>query len=144
LTSNPTLAQSIRVAWDDLSPVPLAPTDVVTLKVSTRIGTNPDDTQCALERGASHTSARGLRLYYDAASRPSHVDATFTSASSQVLYLDSDGTACPGGGGESRNVTNRVLTRTPPSAAAAKCKDSSDIKFSGGNPFREVGTWTVR
>lgn len=144
LTSNPTLAQGIRVAWDDLNPVPLAATDILALKVSTRIGTNPDDTKCAPERGASHTSARGLRLYYDAASRPSHFDAILTSDSNQARYLDSNGTACPAGGGESRSVTDRILTGAAPIAAAAKCRDSSAITSSGGNPFKEVGIWTLR
>jgi hypothetical protein len=143
LTRNPTSAQGIRVAWDT-SPSSFAPTDVLALKVSTRIGTNPDDTQCAPERGSSHNSARGLRLYYDAASRPSHVDPPLTSGSNQVLYLDSNGTACPGGGAESSNVTDRTLSVTAPSGAAAKCKDSSAVTFSGGNPFKELGTWTLR
>jgi hypothetical protein len=144
LTRNPTLAKGIVLPWDDFNPVPLAPTDVLALKVSTRIGTNPDDTKCAPERRSSHTSARGLRLYYDAASRPSHFDATLTSDSNQARYLDSNGTACPAGGGESSNVTDRILTSAAPSAAAAKCKDSSAITFGGGNLFKEVGTWKLQ
>jgi hypothetical protein len=39
--------------------------------------------------------------------------------------------------------TERTLTGTAPLALDAKCKDSSDIKFTGGNLFSEVGTWTL-
>lgn len=142
LTRNPRLAMGIRVAWDDFNPVPLAPTDVLALKVSTRIGTNPDDTKC-VPGPATHTSARGLRLYYAAASRPAGFDATLAPGSNHPLYLDSNGTACPAGGSESANVTDRTLTGTAPNALDAKCKDSSDIKFAGGNLFKEVGTWIL-
>jgi hypothetical protein len=144
LTRNPTLAEDILVAWDAFNPVPVAATDELALKVSTRIGTNPNDTQCAPAGGSSHTSARGVRLYYDAASQPSHIDATLGPGSRRVLYLDSDGTACQPGGSESAHVTDRTLTDAMPSGAAAKCKDSNAITFSGGNPFKEVGTWTLR
>ena len=33
--------------------------------------------------------------------------------------------------------------RTVPTAPDAKCKDSSDITFTGGNLFKEVGTWIL-
>lgn len=49
----------------------------------------------------------------------------------------------PSGGSESANVTDRTLTGTAPNALDAKCKDSSDIKFAGGNLFKEVGTWIL-
>ena len=144
LTRNPRLAADVVVAWDAFNPVPLRPADVLALRISTRIGTNPDDSKCSPARGSSHTSARGVRLYYDAASQPSRVDATLGPGSSRVLYLDSDGTVCPAGGAESRNVTDRILTDTPPSSAAAKCKDSSAVAFGSENLFKEVGTWTLR
>ncbi len=144
LTRNPRLAKGIRVAWDDLTTsVPLAPTDVVALRISTRIGTNRDDTKCVPGPASAHASARGLRLYYDAASRPAGFDATLAPGSNHSLYLDSNGTACPAGGSESANVTDRTLTGTEPTAVDAKCKDSSAIKFTGGNLFSEVGTWIL-
>ena len=101
LTRNPMLAKGIGVAWDDFTSVSLAPTDVVALRISTRIGTNRDDTKCVPGPASAHASARGLRLYYDAASRPARFDATLASGSNHSLYLDSDGTACPAGGAES-------------------------------------------
>jgi hypothetical protein len=143
LTRNPTLARGVGVAWDDSHPVPFALTDVLALKVSTRIGTNPDDTKCVHGPASAHTSARGLRLYYDAASRPARFDVTLAPGSSHPIYLYSDGTTCPAGGSESANVTDWTLTSTAPTALDAKCKDSRDIKFTGGNLLSEVGTWTL-
>jgi hypothetical protein len=89
LTRNPRLAKGIRVAWDNFTSVSLAPSDVLALKISTRIGTNPDDTKCVPGPASAHASARGLRLYYDAASRPAGFDATLASGSNQPIYLDS-------------------------------------------------------
>jgi hypothetical protein len=28
-------------------------------------------------------------------------------------------------------------------ATAAKCKDSGAVNFAGGNPWTEIGTWTM-
>jgi hypothetical protein len=85
-----------------------------------------------------------VRLYYAFVREPSFFDVTLAPNLNFGLYLDSDGTACPAGGTESRNVTDRILTSAVLMASAAKCKDSSDLKFSGGDQFKEVGTWTVR
>ena len=143
LTRNPKLAKGIRIAWDAFHPVSLALTDVLALKVSTRIGTNPDHTRCVPGPASAHSSARGLRLYYDAASRSAGFDATLAPGSNHSLYLGSNGTECPAGGPESASVTDRTLTGAGSTALDAKCKDSSDIKFTGGNLFREVGTWIL-
>jgi hypothetical protein len=143
LTRNPSLASGVSVAWDNFTSVSLAPTDVLALRVSTRIGTNRDDTKCVTGPASAHASARGLRLYYDAASRPAGFDATLAPGSNHSLYLDSNGTACPAGGADSPHVTDWTLTGPAPIALDAKCKDSSAIKFIGGNVFSEVGTWTL-
>jgi hypothetical protein len=143
LTRNPKLAKGIRVPWDDFQPVALGPTDVVALRISTRIGTRPDGTKCVAGPASAHASARGLRVYYDAATRPAAFDATLAPGSGHAIYLGSNGTACPAGGGESPNVTDRALTGTDPTALDAKCKDGRDIKFTGGNLFNEVGTWIL-
>ena len=116
---------------------------MLALRVMTRIGTNRDDTKCVPGPASSHTSSRGLRLYYDAASRSAGFDATLAPGSNHSLYLGSNGTRCPAGGPESANVTDRTLTGADPNALDAKCKDSSDITFTGGNFFREVGTWIL-
>jgi hypothetical protein len=142
LTRNPTLATPTVIPFDVVRSAFFTRTDVAALKVSTRIGTNPNDGKCT-GPGSSHASARGLRLYYDAANRPSHVDVGFTPGTNDVLYLDSNGTACPGGGGESAHVTERTLTKGASTGLDAKCKDSSPVSFAGGNFFEEIGTWTL-
>jgi streptogramin lyase len=47
--------------------------DVLSLKLSTRIGTNSDDTKCG-----GHNNAAGLRLYFDAATRLAKLGVTLT------------------------------------------------------------------
>jgi hypothetical protein len=116
--------------------------DVLSLRVSTRIGTNPDGSKCA-GPGGSHNSAVGLRLYYDSASRASRFDATITPNPSEDLYLHSEGSPCPNGDGQSPGVTARTLDTTAPAAANAKCKDSGTVNFAGGNPFSAIGTWSL-
>jgi hypothetical protein len=39
--------------------------------------------------------------------------------------------------------SSQTLTGTDPTGLDAKCKDSSDIKFAGGNAFSAVGTWIL-
>lgn len=75
ITRNPNLAKEVAVAFDSFSPVDFNGTmDVLSVHILTRIGTNPDGTKCA-GPGGSHGSAVGLRLYFDAVSRPSGLGA---------------------------------------------------------------------
>jgi hypothetical protein len=136
VTRNPIKAIEVTVAFDAFDGVLVGPDDVLTLRVLTRIGTNADNTKCA-----GHGSARGLRLYYDAAGRPSQVNAKITPNPSQDLFLRSDGGACKDA--PSAGVTIRFLDDTDPIAPAAKCKDSAAINFSGGNPWQEIGAWNL-
>ncbi len=144
LTRNPNQARLVNVAWDPAGPVSLEPGDVVTIRISTRIGTNPNGTKCA-GPGGSHNNARGLRLYYDAASRASHLDPGTAALPNATLYLHSDGGLCdkPAATTESRNVTTRYLDSTAPTATLPRCKDSSTVNFAGGNPFAVIGTWSL-
>ena len=60
----------------------------------------------------------GLKLYYDAKSRPSRVgDAP--------LYLHA----------------NDIANTIAPVATVAKEKDSAAVKFAGGNPWKSIGGW---
>jgi hypothetical protein len=135
LGSGPERAREVRVAWSPFDPVSLTGDDRLALRVSARIGTNADGTVCR-GPGGSHRSAVGLRLYYDAAGRASHYDATIGTAASQ--YLHSDGGPCP-----SRTVTSRFSDASAPTGATAKCADSGKVNFSGSNPFAVIGTWTI-
>lgn len=140
VTRNPSFAKEVVATFDPFSPVPLASGDVLALRVSTRIGTNPDGTKCR-GSGGSHNNAVGLRLYYDSTDRVSQFGATITPIPNASFYLHSDGGAC--GSSESGGVTMRFLDGAPPDAADAKCKDSGGINFAGGNVFSEIGTWSL-
>jgi hypothetical protein len=136
VTRNPASALEAVVGWDAFSPVTVETGDVLALRVSTRIGTNPDDTKCS-----GHNSALGLRLYYDATSRDSAFDVTAPPAANADLHLRSDGNACTTV--QSTGVTALSLNQTASSATAAKCRDSAGVSFAGGNPWKEIGTWSA-
>ncbi|MGC1798913.1 MAG: hypothetical protein WA701_00870, partial [Solirubrobacterales bacterium] len=139
VTRNPALATEAVVPWDAFAPVSTSPGDTLSLRFSTRIGTNPADTSKCAGPGGSHSNAVGLRLYYGSATRPSAFDVTIDPSPSQTLYLGSNGSPCANQ--ESTGVTSRFLDSTSPSAANAKCKDSAAVKFGSGNAWKEIGTW---
>ena len=76
VTRNPNSAKVVTAVLDPFAPVPVAVGDVLSLKLSTRIGTNPDGSKCS-RPGGSHSSALGLRVYFDAVSRSARFKATF-------------------------------------------------------------------
>ncbi len=45
------------------------------------------------------------------------------------------------GSGGTANPPTLFLDSTAPAATTAKYKDSPGVKFSGGNPWKEIGTW---
>ena len=76
VTRNPDLAKVVISAFARFAAVPVAVGDILSLKLSTRIGTNPNGSKCS-GPGGSHGSALGLRVYFDAVSRPARFSATF-------------------------------------------------------------------
>jgi len=78
VTRNPANAKEVTVMFDPFAPVQFNNvTDELSLKVLTRIGTNPNGTKCP-GPGGSHNNAVGLRVYFDATSRASQFEGTFT------------------------------------------------------------------
>ncbi len=65
ITRNADLAKEVAVAFDAFEPVTVNDGDVVSLKVSTRIGTDGSGNFCG-----GHSNAVGLRLYFDSLTRP--------------------------------------------------------------------------
>jgi hypothetical protein len=124
VTRNPARAKEVGVAFGPISDGSVDSGDVLSLKVLTRIGTNPDSTSCG-----GHRNAVGLRLYYDSVSRPSRFGAEVTPDPLQDFFLHSSG--------------GNFLDTMPPTATAPKVKDSGRIRFGGGNPWSEIGTWSV-
>jgi hypothetical protein len=123
VTRNPSNAKEVTVPFGPVSTNSLVSGDVVSLKVATRIGTNPDGSRCG-----GHNNAVGLRLYYDALSRPSRFGAETTPDPLADQFLHSDGTL--------------FFDTTSPVSATAKQRDSGPVNFAGGNPWVEVGAWS--
>ncbi|MEW6246480.1 MAG: RHS repeat-associated core domain-containing protein [Nitrospirota bacterium] len=75
ITRNPANAKEATVSFGTVSPTEFnGSTDTLSLKILTRIGTNPDDTKCP-----GHNNAVGLRLYFDATTRNARFDATIVT-----------------------------------------------------------------
>jgi hypothetical protein len=125
VTRNADLAKSVTV-----SAAPLAgyvAGEALSLKLLTRIGTNPDGTKCS-GPGGSHSNAVGLRLYYDAISRASALIVTQGANPAGSYYLHSTGAGL-------------ILNAIAPTAPLAKYQDSAAVNFASGNAWREIGTW---
>ena len=99
--------REVVVPWAAFVPPTVHVGDVLALRVSTRIGTNPNNSKCG---GSSH--ADGLRVSYDATSRASRFGATITPNPAVPLYLHSDGTGCTG--------TALTLSEAAPTATTAE------------------------
>jgi len=75
IVRNAANAKEVTVAFGSVPATPFnGTTDTLSVKISTRIGTNPDDTKCP-----GHNNAVGLRLYFDATSRNARFDATIAT-----------------------------------------------------------------
>ena len=125
---NANQAKEVVVLWDSFGDVTLHPDDVLALRVSTRIGTNANDTKCG-----GHNNAVGLRLYYDSTTRASRFGATITPNPSANEYLHSDGGACTST--ESAGVTTRYfdvsLPRARPPSARTRAASTSAVGIRG-------------
>jgi hypothetical protein len=152
LSVSPFHAREVVIAWDAFAPVPVGTGDVLALRISTRVGTAPDDSPCEGDGGdggdevdaawySEHPRFDAVRLYYDSASRPSRFDLTITPDPATDTYLHSDGTIC--GIFDSFHVSARTLDAQAPTAQFSKCKDSPVVRLDDGNPWQEVGVWSM-
>jgi hypothetical protein len=124
VTRNPNRAREVAVPFGPITAHGVEAGDLLSLRVLTRIGTNPDDSKCP-----GHRNAVGLRLYYDAVNRPSRFGAEIAPSPLTELFLHADG--------------GTFLDDTAPTATNATFQDSSSLKFSGGNLWKEIGTWIM-
>jgi hypothetical protein len=95
----------------------------------TRIGTLPDGSKCP-GPGGSHSNATGLRVYYDASTRPSRFGAEVFPKPLLDQFLHTSG-------------TYDFFDPSAPLVGTPKYKDSSGLNFRNGNPWKEIGTWTM-
>jgi len=79
--------------------------------------------------GGSHNNAVGLRLYYDAQDRPSGFGVEILPNPMYDFFLHSTG---------SNHFLNNVAPTGP-----VKYKDSGSVDYNNGNPWKEIGTWTI-
>jgi CSLREA domain-containing protein len=125
VTRNPNKALEAVVSFDPFSPVTYSSDDVLSLKIQTRIGTNPNDTKCA-----GHNNAVGLRMYYDSFQRQSLFAAELTPNPPADFYL------------HTMSALDFIDTSAPTSSTA-KFKDSAAVNFAGGNPWKQIGVWNM-
>lgn len=132
ITRNPDLAKEVVVSFGSFSPVDFYGADMLSLKILTRIGTNGAGTFCG-----GHSNAVGLRLYFDAVSRPSRFDATLSENSSPVanagqdlqvrvgdlVTLDGRNSYDPDG----NLITYRWTITTAPSGSSASLSNPSSV-----------------
>lgn len=123
ITRNPAKARQVCNALSAMPPASLSPGDNISLRVLTRIGTNADGTKCP-----GHSNALGLRLYYDALTRPSRVSVETPPDPRMDFFLRRVG-------------SDLVLNSAAPTSSQPKQQDSGPVNFIGGNPWVEVGTW---
>jgi hypothetical protein len=128
VTRNPSNAKGVNVPFGSVSNGVYNPRDVLSLRVLTRIGTNPNGTKCS-GPGGSHNNAVGLRLYYDSLDRASKFGAKISQNPVADLFLHSSG-------------STYFLDGVSPSGAS-KYKDSPSINFNNGNPWKEIGVWRM-
>lgn len=141
LTRDPSRARPIEVSFPSATPVDAGDGDELSLTVLARIGTDGTGARCK-GQGASHASAAGLRVYFDSVLRPSAFGVGIGGESARDMYLDGDGAACPARAGKLASA--RSLRAAATTALAAQCADSPGVVWkAGGNPWREVGTWTT-
>lgn len=129
-------ATEVTVPWDELDPESLEVGDVLSLRVSTRLGTSADGSRCGRAR-----SAEGLRLYFGSAQHASGFAATIAPDPSADLYLGTDRTRCRRGSG--RHEPALSLVEDAPSGRRTACQDSDALAIRGGNLWTEVGRWSL-
>ena len=129
VTRNPSLAKEASVVFGPVSNGEYVSGDTLSLKVFTRIGTTTAGLKCT-GPGGSHNNAVGLRLYYDSPTNPSGFSAEIApDLLPKDLFLHSTG-------------TSYFLNDVSPTGTV-KYKDSSGINFNNGNPWKEIGTWSM-
>jgi hypothetical protein len=123
-------AKEATVAFETFSPVTFnGTTDTLSVKLSTRIGTNPDNTKCA-----GHNNAVGLRLYFDATTHQARFDATTGAAGPTIASLAPASLSLAAG-------TTSPLTVT---ISAAQLANTAVTVTSNNTPVATVpGTVTV-
>jgi len=143
LSTSSRRATELVVPWNEFMPPTVEVGDVLSLRVSARVGTNDDGTRCGSRgrHGGAPSSASGLRVHAGSARHPSGFAATITPDPSVDLYLQSDRVGCDSGHGRGR--PSLTLSEEVPTADRTTCRESGRVRWSGGNAWAEAGTWDL-
>jgi hypothetical protein len=114
ITRNPSLAKEVTVAFGSISDNQLNSGDVFSLRIMTKVTAT-----------GGHSNAVGLRLYYDALSRPSRFGIEIAPGPMKDYFLHSDS-------------SGDFLNSMSPTATDAKYKDSASVNRA---TYKEIGTW---
>jgi hypothetical protein len=115
VTRNPDQAKEVTVVFGSISNSALSPGDNLSLRVLAKVADS-----------GGHNNAVGLRLYYDAASRPSRFGAEITPDPLKSFFLDT--------------AAGDFLNSTSPTGTTPKQKDSPSVDRK---TFKEIGTWSM-
>jgi hypothetical protein len=133
------VAQEVEVPLASFDPVALEPGDELGLVVLARIGTAANGLRC--RPLLSPRTSAGLRLLYQADDHRSRVRLRIAPDAAEAHFLYSDGRRCAAGPDPAAALFE--LRLRAPTAAQPRCRDSGPLAFGGGNPWMEIGTWTM-
>jgi glucodextranase-like protein len=123
VTKNPNNAKEVTVSFAPISATSFnARTDVLTLKILTRIGTTATGARC----GGGHSNATGLRLYFDASSRPSRFNSTFVSDNVPPT-ITATVTPAPNAAGWNNSNPTVTFTCADESSGIASCPEPVSV-----------------
>lgn len=117
ITRNPANAKEVLVSFSPFSQVSFnGTTDGLSIKVSTRVGTNQDGTKCP-----GHSNAVGLRLYFDALSRSSSFGTQITSVDTDLPTITASITPTPNQAGWNKTDVTVTFTCSDATSGIASC-----------------------
>jgi hypothetical protein len=128
VTNNPTKAKEVVIPFGALSNATFDRVGPLSLRVLTRVGTTEDGKKCS-GPGGSHSSAVGLKLYYDAVTRAEKFGAEITPAPLKDYFAHTN--------------SSDFLDAIAPTSSVAKQKASGGVNFNAGNPWQEIGRWSM-
>lgn len=137
LDVNPLSADEKIVTFPNISSVPFnGTTDVLSVKVQTRIGTNSNDTKCG---GFGHSTVDEVRLYFDGIFRKSRLKVTFAPAPTPTNTPTK--TATPTNTATATNTATGTPTNT--ATATATSTDTATPTATGTATFTPTATDTA-